>query len=32
MSNYAITVADIGKQYRIFSEVNRYHDLARKDC
>jgi lipopolysaccharide transport system ATP-binding protein len=30
MSNYAITVADIGKQYRIFSEVNKYTTLREK--
>jgi lipopolysaccharide transport system ATP-binding protein len=30
MSNYAVTVADIGKQYRIFSEVNRYRTLREK--
>ncbi len=30
MSNYAITVAGIGKQYRIFSEVNKYTTLREK--
>ena len=30
MSNNAITVADIGKQYRIFSEVNRFTTLREK--
>ena len=30
MSNYAITVADIGKKYNIFSEVNRYQTLREK--
>jgi lipopolysaccharide transport system ATP-binding protein len=30
MSNYAITVADIGKKYKIFSEVNRYQTLREK--
>lgn len=30
MSNYAITVAKIGKQYRIFSEVNKYTTLREK--
>jgi lipopolysaccharide transport system ATP-binding protein len=30
MSNYAITVADIGKKYNIFTEVNRYQTLREK--
>ena len=30
MSKNAITVADIGKQYRIFSEVNKYTTLREK--
>jgi lipopolysaccharide transport system ATP-binding protein len=30
MSNFAITVADIGKKYNIFAEVNRYQTLREK--
>jgi len=30
MSNYAISVADIGKKYNIFTEVNRYQTLREK--
>jgi lipopolysaccharide transport system ATP-binding protein len=30
MSNFAITVNDIGKRYNIFSEVNRYQTLREK--